>query len=200
MTLKQDTLEHVLVSTWQMLEKGAFNATDPFHHPVLATGKAGGFGLRTVILRHADPAERTLTCYADARSPKIKEILAAGHAGWLFYHPGKKIQVRIHGAASVHTGDAVAQALWKKVKGFSRLSFCSEAPPGSPLSQPSSGISRRPLKDLPNLLSSDAGREHFAAIVGRVTYMDWLRLHTAGNTRARFMWQEDRLDASWIVP
>ena len=196
----QDTLEHVLTSTWAMLGRGARRSTDPLHQAVLATGKADGCGLRTVILRHVDQAKRTLICYADDRSAKINEIQESERAGWLFYHPRKMIQVRIHGAVSVHTTDTVADRWWSQVNGLTRLSFCTEQPPGSPLSRPSSGISQRLLKDLPHLMSSNAGRDHFAVIVGRVACLDWLQLRPSGNVRARFQWKDDRLDASWIVP
>ena len=196
----KDTLDQVLASTWAMLERGATHSTDPFHQPVLATGRSDGCGLRTVILRHADETERTLICYSDDRSTKIAEIEQSGCAGWLFYHPRKMIQVRIHGRATVHTTDAIADELWKHVKGFTRLSFCTEKAPGTPLSKPSSGLSERLLKDLPNLMSSYAGRDHFAAIIGRVKVLDWLQLRPSGNVRARFQWKDDRLDASWIVP
>jgi len=196
----KDTLKHVLASTWAMLTRGAAHSSDPFHEPVLATGNADGCGLRTVILRRADETRRILICYADARSTKIAEIEHSGCAGWLFYHPRKKIQVRIHGAATVHTNDATAEAQWERVKGFSRLSFCTEQPPGTPLLRPSSGLSERLLKDLPKLISSNAGREHFAAIIGHVAYMDWLQLRPSGNLRARFQWDADLPDASWIVP
>jgi hypothetical protein len=196
----KDPLEQVLASTWAMLKKGVTRSTDPFHRPVLATGESDGCGLRTVILRHVDPTGRTLVCYADDRSAKISEIEQSGNAGWLFYHPRKMIQVRIHGAASIHTADATADHWWLRVKGFTRLSFCAEKPPGTSLSQPSSGISQRLLKDLPNLMTGNAGREHFAVIVGQVEYLDWLQLRPSGNVRARFQWTSDCLDASWIVP
>jgi pyridoxine/pyridoxamine 5'-phosphate oxidase len=172
----KDTLDNVLAATWTMLDRGATHSTDPFHQPVLATAQAGGCGLRTVILRHFDEAERTVVCYADDRSAKIGQIEQSGSAGWLFYHPRKMIQVRIHGPASVHTTDAIADQWWKKVRGFTRLSFCTEQPPGTPISRPSSGISRRLLNDLPKLMRGNAGREHFAVIVGQVKSLDWLRL------------------------
>jgi pyridoxamine 5'-phosphate oxidase len=198
--MKKDTLEHVLAATWQMLTRGAAHFNDPFHQPVLATGRSDGCGVRTVILRHADQTERTLICYADVRSTKIAEIEQFGCAGWLFYHPRKKIQVRIHGSATVHADDPVAQAQWKRVKGFSRLSFCTDQPPGTLLERPSSGLSERLLKDLPKLMTGNAGRDHFAVIKGRVATMDWLQLRPSGNIRARFQWDTDLLDASWIVP
>ena len=196
----KDTLDHVIVSTWAMLKKGVTRSTDPFHQAVLATGKSNGCGLRTVILRHVDQSERILVCYTDDRSTKISEIEQTGCAGWLFYHPRKMIQVRIHGTASVHATDAIADHWWSKVRGFTRLSFCTEKAPGTPLSRPSSGISQRLLKDLPKLMTSNAGRDHFAAIVGQVDYIDWLQLRPSGNVRARFQWDNGRLGASWIVP
>ncbi|VTR68074.1 Predicted pyridoxamine-phosphate oxidase [Desulfosarcina cetonica] len=200
MTKKKDSLEHVLQSVWALLGRGAAHFSDPFNRPALATGHATGCGVRTVILRQADADGRQLICYADLRSPKIGEIKACGRAQWLFYHPRKMVQVRISGRVTVHSGDATAEAFWKRVKGLSRLNYCAEQPPGSPLDQPSAGLSARLLKDLPNLMDSNAGRDHFAVIIGRVETIDWLRLRPSGNVRARFQWEDGHLQASWVVP
>ena len=195
-----NSLSELLAAAWTMLERGAARSTHPFHQAALATGKTDGCGLRTVILRDADEAQRSLICYADDRSAKTGEIAQSGCAAWLFYHPRKKIQVRIHGPATVHTRDSVAEAQWKRVKGLTRLSFCTEQAPGTRISKPSSGLSDRLLKDLPRLLSGNSGRDHFAAIVGRVACMDWLQLRKPGNIRARFRWEDGRLDSTWTVP
>ena len=42
-------------------------------------------------------------------------------------------------------------------------------------------------------MHSDAGRSNFAAIVGIVDSIDWLRLSKTGNIRARFQWDNDRV-------
>ncbi|BBO91049.1 pyridoxamine-phosphate oxidase [Desulfosarcina ovata] len=200
MAQKKDSLDHVLVSVWAMLARGATRVTDPFNRPALASGNSSGCGVRTVILRQADEAGRRLICYADVRSPKIAEIEACGSIQWLFYHPRKMVQVRVAGPATVHTDDATAEAQWNRVKGFSRLSYCAERPPGSVLDRPSSGLSARLRNDLPRLMQSNAGRKNFAVIQGQVALIDWLKLRPSGNVRARFQWDADGLKASWTVP
>ena len=102
---KWDTLDGVLDKIWLMLEQGAAHADDPFHWPVLGTKAKEGCSLRTVILRRVSVPDRILVCYSDARSVKVQEIMICSQASWLFYHPEKKIQVRISGHTKLHARD-----------------------------------------------------------------------------------------------
>ena len=99
---KWDTLDGVLDNIWLMLEQGAANSKDPFHWPALGTTTKEGCSLRTVILRKVNVPERILVCYTDARSAKVQEIVNCSQTSWLFYHPKKKVQVRISGHATLH--------------------------------------------------------------------------------------------------
>jgi pyridoxine/pyridoxamine 5'-phosphate oxidase len=94
---KWDTLDGVLDKIWLMLEQGAAHSDDPFHWPVLGTTAKEGCSLRTVILRKVNVPERILVCHTDARSAKVQEIMKSSQTSWIFYHPKKKIQVRISG-------------------------------------------------------------------------------------------------------
>jgi len=85
---------------------------DPFHWPVLGTTAKEGCSLRTVILRQVNAPDRILVCHTDARSAKVQEILNCSQASWIFYHPKKKIQVRISGHATLHVYDPAADRQW----------------------------------------------------------------------------------------
>ena len=197
---KWDTLDGILDKIWRLLEQGATHSDDPFHWPVLGTVAAEGCSLRTVILRQVNAAERVLVFHTDARSPKVQEIMKYPQISWLFYHPKKKIQLRISGHATLHTHDADADRQWADTRITSRLNYCATQPPGTPLDKPSSGLPDFLLNKIPTLLETEVGRKNFMAIAAHIYSIEWLMLKTTGNRRARFEWDKDTLHATWLVP
>jgi 3-hydroxyisobutyrate dehydrogenase len=197
---KWEVLDGVLKEVWKMLTRGATHFNDPFHWPVLGTTGSNGSSLRTVILRDFVAADRILVCHTDARAEKIREIKKSPSVSWLFYHPKRKVQLRISGQATLHTDDQFAEAQWAATKLTSRLNYCATEAPGTTIEKPSSGLPDFLLKKIPTLLETQHGRNHFMAIACRIESMDWLRLSTMGNQRARFEWNEDGLHATWLVP
>lgn len=195
-----DTFDGILDNIWQMLEQGAAHSDDPFHWPVLGTKVKEGCSLRTVILRKVNVPERILVCYTDSRSAKVQEIVNCPQTSWLFYHPEKKIQVRVSGKATLHAEDPYADQLWADIRVSSRLNYCASQPPGTPIRKPSSGLPDFLINKIPTLFETEIGRKHFMAIAVQIYSIDWLILKITGNRRARFHWDEDRLHASWLVP
>ena len=129
---KWDTLDGVLEGIWKMLGRGVSNYRDPFHWPVLGTTDPRGPNMRCVILRGFSKSDRVLVCHTDARAVKVQEISASSSVGWLFYHPQKKVQLRISGHATLHTDDEFADSQWAASRISSRLNYCATEPPGSP--------------------------------------------------------------------
>ena len=195
-----DTLDGVLDSIWLMLKQGATHSDDPFHWPVLGTMVKEGCSLRTVILRQVKVSDRILVCHTDARSAKVQEIMNFSQTSWLFYHPQKKVQLRIIGNTTLHAHDAYADRQWADTHITSRLNYCASQTPGTPIEKPSSGLPDFLLNKIPTLLESEMGRKHFMAIAGQINSIDWLILKTTGNRRARFEWDGDRLNATWLIP
>ncbi len=197
---KQDTLDGILNEIWTMLKRGATRFDDPFHWPVLGTTGKDGCRLRTVILRQLTLPDRILVCHTDARSAKAREIVDSGKVGWLFYHPKKKVQLRISGQAELHTDDRFADDQWAATRITGRLDYCATQPPGTPVDRPSSGLPDFLLNKIPTLLESERGRKNFMAISCKIDAIDWLVLSALGHRRARFDWHENRLNATWLIP
>ena len=198
---KWHTLEGVLNEIWQMLQRGANRFNDPFHWPVLGTAdKKGSRSLRTVILRQFILAERMLVCHTDARAPKVREIIDCDNVSWLFYHPRRKVQLRISGKATLHADDQVANEQWRATKISSRLNYCTTMPPGTVIDKPSSGIPEFFFNKVPSLLESETARKNFMAITCRIDSLDWLILKATENRRAQFSWDENRQTAVWLIP
>ncbi len=198
--VRWDSLEGVLSETWVMLQRGVSRSNDPFHWPVLATTGKEGANVRSVILRQFIEPERLLVCYTDARAEKVRDITRSSHAGWLFYHPKRKVQLRISGQAMLHGDDAFSDERWLSTPRSNRLNYGATEPPGTPIDKPSSGLPDLVFDKAPALLEKERGREHFMAIACRIDTIDWLRLSVLGNTRAKFEWDEDGEHATWLIP
>ncbi len=195
-----DTLDGVLEGIWRMLDRGVSHYRDPFHWPVLGTNGSKGPELRCVILRGFSKSDRILVCHTDARAAKVREIAKFSKVSWLFYHPQKKVQLRISGHATVHTDDDFAGRQWAASRLSSRLNYCPTAPPGTPIDSPSSGWPDFLLRKAPALLETEKVRPNFAAISCRMDALDWLVLRISGNRRARFEWGGAELQAEWLIP
>jgi 3-hydroxyisobutyrate dehydrogenase len=199
--VRLDTLDGILENAWKMLLRGVRRSDDPFHWPVLGSTGQQGCSLRTVILRQVLVPERLLVCHTDARAPKADEIQASGQVAWLFYHPIEKVQLRIHGQATLHRDDFMADEQWAATGIASRLNYATSDPPGTPVERPTSGLPDILRSKVPTLLESETVRPYFMAIACHLDAMDWLRLNILGNRRARFTWDDkDELQATWLVP
>jgi hypothetical protein len=197
---KWDTLDGVLNEIWKMLERGVSRFNDPFHWPALGTTAEDGVSLRAVILRQFISADRVLVCHTDARAEKIREISNFARVSWLFYHPKRKVQLRISGPATLHADDEFADRQWRAAKITSRLNYCAIDPPGTAIETPSSGLPDFLINKVPTLLETQRGRKNFMVIACRIERMDWLVLSLLGNRRARFDWDENGLNAKWLIP
>ena len=195
-----NTLDDVITGTREMLHHGARAFNHPWHWPALGTVGDTGVCQRTVILRSYEESDRTLICHSDLRAEKISQIRNDARVGFLFYDSKEKIQLRVSGTATVHTDDPISDVHWKRTPLVGRMNYCTTEPPGAPLERPESGLPEFVTKKAAKLADSQAGRENFAAICCRFDRMDWLKLGLTGHRRARFLWGEDRLDASWVVP
>ncbi|MDY6972769.1 MAG: pyridoxamine 5'-phosphate oxidase family protein [Thermodesulfobacteriota bacterium] len=195
-----NTLDRVLNEVWTMLKRGSTHFNDPFHWPVLGTTGEDACSLRTVILRQLILPERIIVCHTDARAPKAKEIHNSSRVSWLFYHPKKKVQLRIAGRAELHTDDQFADDQWAASRITSRLDYCAAEAPGTPVNKPTSGLPDFLLNKIPTLLESKVGRKNFMSVACRIDSIDWLVLRAIGHRRARFVWNRDILNSTWLIP
>ena len=194
------TLDDVLKSSWRTLQNGVQNDRHPFHRPTLSTMDGNKPRTRTVILRGFSEKDRTLICNCDVRSPKVLQIQNNPNVSWLFYHHEKWMQLRLSGTASVHTDDKTAESRWEKVRLTNRINYCAQIPPGSPTEKPTSGLPDFLRHKAPKLIDHPEARRNFAAIVCRFDEMDWLLLKLTGHIRAKFHWEDNRINASWVIP
>ncbi len=190
-----DDLGATLAEAWRLLKRGVADRRSGFHTPALATlGSDGAPSVRTVVLRAADPATRTLRFHTDIRSAKFEEIGAEPRVAMHFYDAGKKIQLRVSGLASRHRSDRLAGLAWDATRPFSRLCYQAELAPGEVVVRPP--VSRMDA----NAEVTALARDNFAAVSVAIREIEWLYLAAQGHRRARFAWQADQLQADWLAP
>ncbi|MCB9069847.1 MAG: pyridoxamine 5'-phosphate oxidase family protein [Calditrichae bacterium] len=196
-----DSFDEILQKCFGMLETGVSDRHDPLHTPVIGTVENNAPQLRTVIFRKFDPASRTLIFHTDFRTEKVAQIQNNPVVSWLFYHPERKVQLRIISDAKIHSDDSIADERWAASQLMSRRCYCIPMAPGTLSDSPESGLPeylqlRRPTESE----SNDLGRANFCAISCQIREMDWLYLAAKGNRRAKFEWKNEHLHATWLIP
>ena len=189
------TLHEIPHVTWCLLQLGVRHAADPLHTPCMATTGRDGPRVRTVVLRHADAAARTIACHTDRRSSKVSEVLRAPSTSWHFYDRGRKLQLVMSGAASVHTDDAFADGCWQRTTAGGRARYTRAERPGESVAQPPAA----PVSVDCDSIETTA-RDRFAAVRCHVTFLDWLYLSASGHRRAQFRWHGESVVARWVTP
>jgi hypothetical protein len=193
------TFDAILDDAWGMLVQGSESGDSPLHTAALGTVSANRSRVRTVILRRADPVKRIVACYTDARSRKVSELRRHPRATYLFYDPRERLQLRLAGTATIHTGDETADSAWAELTPLGRRLYCGQAP-GSRVDRPSPGVPEELLRREPTTAETDIGRAHFSVIVCGVDYLEWLDLKFAGHRRAIFTWRDGVMEAVWLIP
>jgi len=194
------TLERIWEESWSMLVAAVKDRKSPMHTPALATVGEEGANVRVVVLRNAIPEERQICCHTDLRSGKIADVKRNPNVSWLFYDAEKKVQLRLSGIAAIHTDDALADARWATTKLMSRRCYATTLPPGTQSDEPTSGLPDFLVERNPTAEESEAGRENFAVVQCNIDRLDWLYLDSRGHRRAKFIWKNDALSATWIIP
>ncbi|GJD48477.1 Pyridoxine/pyridoxamine 5'-phosphate oxidase [Methylobacterium crusticola] len=190
-----DDLPGCLAEAWLRLGEGVAQRRGAFHTPALATtGRDGAPRLRTVVLRGADAAARSLRFHCDARSDKAREIARDPRVALHAYDAGAKIQLRVEGAATLHGDDAVAEAAWAASLPMSRVGYATAPAPGTPI--PAGDAYALPG----DAAQAQGGRAHFRAVVVAVARLEFLYLARAGHRRALFTWEAGAAGATWLAP
>jgi len=190
-----NSLEKSLVQAWELLTNGIRDRNVMFHLAKIATVTLDGRPTqRTVVLRDADAESRQLRFHTDQRSTKVREIANNPAVSVLFYDPETQVQIRIDGDATVHAGDAVAEAAWAETRHFSKACYLAPNAPGTPVSEP-------PVAPSYDADEDQIAYENFCAVVISVSRLEWMHLAVQGHKRAQFNWDNaGRLEMSWISP
>ena len=196
-----DDILFVEALCWKMLADGASNRRSNMHHVVVGTAADELAFLRTVILRKADPASKSLFFHTDIRSAKIGEIRRHGRLSWLAYDPLQRSEIRLSGPTIVHHKNDCSMRQWALTMHHSRRCYLLPQAPGEPLTGPVAEADEKLAAFSYSEAESEAGFEQFCVIETRVDWMQWYYTYHRGNRRARFRYEEARLKESvWLTP
>ncbi len=190
----------ILKNIWKNLDLGTLQRRHPFHQPVFATICDDAPELRTVVLRRFWRRPPMLAFHSHKGSPKVNQIKANPNVYWLFYHPEEKLQVRIKGIATVHSGDGLAEEQWQSTELFSRRCYIGEAPTQTS-KKPTSGLPENLIDREPTREESEVGRGNFVVVTSTIVEIDCLEMNVKGHRRSLFTWRETgELETKWLTP
>ncbi len=171
------------------VRKATSEAQHPFRFVTLATvDKLNSPQQRMVVLRDFNGQSEFLI-YSDSRSHKIGEILNNHSVSLLFYHPEKRLQLRVTGSAAIITSGDELQKLWEKYGSKSPHLYTSVLPPGTEISNPTEAYHWQSKE-----------KAAFCLIKIEADKMEFLQLDRINHTRAVKIIQKDKKATRWIVP
>ena len=182
---------------WSMLSHAVIDRRSPFHLGNIATiGVDGRPKVRTVVLRAADEASRTIRFHTDGRSQKVRELAANPFVEAHFYDQPANIQIRLSGVATVEgTDQPTARQAWAEAKAMSKVCYRLDAGPGSELAA-GDGYGYLPYQ----ADGVDPGEVHFRTVIIKVDRIEVVVLKINANRRAVFDMGDDTVIGRWVVP
>lgn len=194
-----DILTDFLDIAWLLLLNASVKRKHPMGTPVLGTTDGHRAHLRTVVLRKTNPKQRTLLFFSDFRAAKIVHLQHNAQISCLFYHPKKQVQIRTTGIAHLHHQDDFAASYWSNISPNGRKNYATTLHPGSETAEYTDGLPKDWNSDI-DMTKTDFAFENFVVIEMEVLELEILSLHRAGHQRARFDWENDRWEGSWLIP
>ena len=194
------TADEILSKAFDALDNGAKNRRHPFHQPVFSTLGEIGPESRMVVLRRFWNAPPRLAFHTHLGSPKISDIVRNPNVSWVFYDDDEKFQLRIHGKATIHRDDALADEQWSNTRPCPRRCYVGEAP-GNKSDEPVSGLPEYVQDTMLDFGTLEEGRPNFVVISSTIDSMDCLELDARGHRRCRFVWDGGHLRGhNWLTP
>lgn len=208
---QRGALAHYCEQIWACLEEGAGPGRSPLTLVQAATiGLEGAPQLRTVVLRKAHRAQRSVWFHSDARSPKVTELLADPRISLLAYDPQRQLQIRMEGVAGVSDDEAERRRMWTSSKAHTLVLYQSPLTPSTAIASPEQayppGIGAGAAEndgansDAAAPTINDPGYVHFSVIRVTIQRIDALHIKHEGHRRAQFTHAESGWQGSWIVP
>lgn len=170
------------------LHRGALDSKHPFRYINLGTIGKTGPEIRTVVIRSISK-ELEFFIFTDYRSEKVTELKANPSASLHFYHPGKRVQVRIRAKTEIHHQDEVSQSFWMKVQGEAQKAYTSTLAPSTPISDPNEGFNW-----------PENGDDRFFSVLKFIPEsIEALQLNGLSHLRILFT-EKENWKGQWLVP
>lgn len=195
-----DELKDMHRHLWNMLFQATVKRNHPMRTPVLATCSGTIPFVRTVVLRDVDTRSHQLFFFTDSRSDKVDQLRENEDMTSLFWDPGKKVQIRCRGKATLEQGTDRCRELWDQLNAAGRSSYAALMAPGTKVDEYTTGLPEGWSNNWPDD-KTDAAFAHFMLLIQDVTEIDGLHLEQNGHQRALFTRRkDDNWDMSWLIP
>lgn len=187
----QQSKEEIFHNIQKELLRATVDKRHPFRYTVLGSQGESSVQQRYVVLRSIEE-KLHFVIYTDYRSDKCKELQQSSSSSLLFYHPSKKLQIRVLGIASIHRGDALAKQEWDKVQGEAVRAYTSKNSPGSEINNPQEAYE----------WTDPVDRNYFSVISIKSHIIEALQLNRSEHLRIRILLNEDQniQKAQWLTP
>lgn len=182
MNTRIESLAELEAACWQELERAVRERGHGWRLMTLATVDGERADARTVVVREAVAAARTLYFYTDDRGAKVRQLREHPLATLVAWSRDLSWQLRLAVSLALEDDGLDVSSRWARVKlSPSAQDYLAALPPGTPVDR---------------YTPERGSREHFAVVRAEVQAIDWLELHPDAHRRARF----DGDGARWLVP
>jgi len=195
-----DSVDRVLAEITSLWAGAARSRHSPFHTPIVCTAKEESPFPRVMVLREATDDGLNFRFHTDARSQKALDIGMESPVAVLGYDPDLRIQLTVRGIGRIDRDGTYAETAWDGSALSSRRCYLAAHPPGTPVSEPISGLPAHLLDRSPTEAESQDGRMNFAVLLIEALELEWLKLTSCGNKRALFRRDRDQWVGQWITP
>jgi len=185
----KNTINEIWTALSHELHRGVLDSKHAFRYVNLATNGKDYPEIRTVVLREVD-ADLNFYIFTDSRSQKVEEIKRDQSVSLHFYHPKKRVQIRVLAKAKIHQNDDIALKYWARVQGEGQKAYNSTLSPGEKIKSPLEGW------DWPKEMNSD----FFAVIRLEPNKIDVLQLDRLKHLRIEFEKVSGDWKGQWLVP
>lgn len=170
------------------LNRGALDPKHPFRYINLGTIGKTGPEIRTVVVRSISK-NLEFYIFTDLRSEKIAELSVNPSATFHFYHPGKRVQVRVKAITEIHHQDEVSKGFWLKVQGEAQKAYTSNLAPSTPISDPNQAFDW-----------IENGDDRFFTVLKFIPEtVEVLQLNSLKHLRILFS-KNENWEGQWLVP
>ncbi len=179
--------EEIIEEILSLIKRAAVDKKHPMHFMILGTTNEKTPEMRYVVWRSFNPKELTGQIYTDKRSDKINHFRNNPLAQLLFYHPGRKCQIKVNVEVLIHVNTPETNAIFKEMQNGREAYNTLEAP----------GTKHNNFEDTKKI-KPEFNSEDFVILETKFLSMEVLELNSPNHVRFAFNFKEEKLD--WLVP
>lgn len=175
---------------WQELAKSLSKSSHPFRYPTLATFGKDYPQQRTLVLRKSIARQKLLHFYTDRKSDKIAELQEHRQVGLHFYHPRKKLQLRLNGLIAF-ADEAKRKAAFEEIPQSRHFEYSAKPEPGTPISRP----------DFDYQFETEEASDRFQLLIFDCQQAELLQLNGQHHYRLELKYDDEKnYQAQWLMP